>query len=154
LLAGPALVVKDDDILGWPRHVGHDEANTRVKFARMPLDLGDDTSRFRPASGLIVEVRIGTPHFIRRTGGSTSSQSSLARCVGEQACRILDALGFEKLIDIGIGEAGVGTEISARDLALIPRHDRLQNALSSIGAVNVTWAQQGASQVTELVEQK
>jgi hypothetical protein len=37
---------------------------------------------------------------------------------------------------------------------LIPRHDRLQNALSSIGAVNVTWAQQGASQVTELVEQK
>jgi len=60
LLAGPALVVEGDD-------VGDDEADARVKFARMPLDLGDDPTRLRPGSGLMGEVRIGTAHFVRRS---------------------------------------------------------------------------------------
>jgi hypothetical protein len=33
-----ALVVERDDALGWPRQVGDDEADTRVKLARMPFD--------------------------------------------------------------------------------------------------------------------
>src|SRR6266513_586361 len=39
LLAGAALVVEGDDALGRPRQVGDDEADARVKLARMPLDL-------------------------------------------------------------------------------------------------------------------
>lgn len=57
-----------------------------------------------------------------------------------------DPFGFEELVDIGIGEAGVGPEIDARDLALMPRHDRLQHRLPSIGAVNVAGTQRTAFQ--------
>jgi hypothetical protein len=31
------------------RHVGHDEADARIQFARMPLDFGDDAAGLRPA---------------------------------------------------------------------------------------------------------
>ena len=47
LFAGAAFVVERDDILGRPRHVGDDEADARIKFARMPLDLGDHAARLR-----------------------------------------------------------------------------------------------------------
>jgi len=67
LLARPALVVEGDDVFSAARHVGHDEADARIEFAGMPFDLGDDTARLRPASGLIGEVCIGTSHFVRRT---------------------------------------------------------------------------------------
>jgi hypothetical protein len=63
LLTRAALVVEGDDVLGRPRHVGDDETDTRVKLARMPFDLGGDTPRFRPASSLIGEVRIGSPNI-------------------------------------------------------------------------------------------
>jgi hypothetical protein len=33
LLAGSALVVEADDVLGRPRHVGDDEVDARVQFA-------------------------------------------------------------------------------------------------------------------------
>jgi hypothetical protein len=39
LLACSALVVEGDDILGGAYHVRHDEADARIKFARMPFDL-------------------------------------------------------------------------------------------------------------------
>ena len=41
-------------LLDQLRHVGDDEADARIKFARMPFDLGDDAPRFQPASGLTV----------------------------------------------------------------------------------------------------
>ena len=59
----------------------------------------------------------------------------------------IDPFGFEKLVDLGIGKAGVGSEINERDLAAIARHDRLQNAVPSVGAVDVTRAQGGAFQI-------
>lgn len=55
-----------DDILGASRHVGDDAAHTRIEFARMPLDFGDDPARFRSASCLIGEICVGTPHLVRR----------------------------------------------------------------------------------------
>ena len=39
MLASAAVVVEADDALGRPRPVGDDEADTRVKLTRMPLDL-------------------------------------------------------------------------------------------------------------------
>ncbi len=45
LLARTALVVEGDDILGWSRHVGDDEADTRIAFAWVPFDLGHDVAR-------------------------------------------------------------------------------------------------------------
>src|ERR1700730_17384365 len=65
-LHSATLVVEGDDIFGGPSHVGHDEADTRIKFARMPFDLGDDPAGFCPTSRLIGGVCIGAPHFVRR----------------------------------------------------------------------------------------
>jgi len=45
LLACAALITESDDILGRARQVGDDEANARIEFARVPLDLGDDPAR-------------------------------------------------------------------------------------------------------------
>ena len=48
----------------------------------------------------------------------------------------------------------VGAEIDARDLAVIARHDWLQDALPSVGAVNIAGAQGAALQIAKLVEQE
>jgi hypothetical protein len=39
--------------LGWAAHVGDDEADARIKLARMPLDFGDHPARLVPASSLL-----------------------------------------------------------------------------------------------------
>jgi hypothetical protein len=49
LFACAALVVERDDPLSWAAHVGDDEANARIKLARMPLDFGDHPARLVPA---------------------------------------------------------------------------------------------------------
>ena len=50
------------------RHVGDDEADTRIEFAQMPFDLGDDAAELVPASDphsrswrSIVELRLMSP---------------------------------------------------------------------------------------------
>jgi hypothetical protein len=68
-------------------------------------------------------------------GARASGQSALVGHGWRDPDRILDALSFEVLVDLGIGETRVGAEIDARDLALIARHDRLQHALPLIGAL-------------------
>jgi hypothetical protein len=47
LVARAALVVEGDDVLGAPRHVGDDDADTRIKLARMPFYLGDHLAFFQ-----------------------------------------------------------------------------------------------------------
>jgi len=39
------LTLEGDDALGRPRQIGHDKADPRIKFTRMPLDLRHDTPR-------------------------------------------------------------------------------------------------------------
>jgi hypothetical protein len=109
----------------------------------MPFDLGDHPTRLRPASGLISEVCIGTPHFVRRTANGALEQVAdpfLQDAVGRQTDRIFDPFGFQILVNFRVCEAGVGAEIDARELAAIARHDRLQNAVPSIGAMNIAGA--------------
>ena len=69
-----------------------------------------------------------------------------------QADRVFDPFGFEELVDIGIGEAGVSAKVDSRDFASIARHDRFENALPTIGAMNVPRPQGAALQIAELVE--
>ena len=85
----------------------------------MPLDLGDHPARLGPASGLIGEVGVVPPHLVRRTPDRAREQVAdplLQDLVGGKADRILDPLGFEELVDLGIGEARVGAEIDAETL--------------------------------------
>src|SRR6202023_45100 len=67
---------------------------------------------------------------------------------------IFDPFGFEKLVDLGIGKAGVGSEINERDLAAIARHDRLQNLIPASCAVDVAGTKRAPFEVAELVEQE
>jgi hypothetical protein len=63
-----------------------------------------------------------------------------------------DPLGFEKLINFGIGKTRVGPEINARDLPLVAFDNRLQHTVPSVGAVDVAGTKRTSFQVTELVE--
>ena len=65
---------------------------------------------------------------------------------------VFDPLGFEKLVNLGIGKTRVGPEINARDLPLIALHNRLQHTLPAIGAVDVAGTKRAAFQIAELVE--
>ena len=61
----------------------YDEANTRIQFARMPFDLGDDAAGFCPTPGLIGEVRIGSAALrsaAAQSGASADGRSFLAGC--------------------------------------------------------------------------
>ncbi len=100
----------------------------------MPLDLSDDAARLGPASRLIGEVRVGTPDLKRGAADRSLEQIAdafLQDAVGRQPNGVFDPFPFEILVDLGIGEAGVGAEIEARNLAAIAGHDRLQDALPS-----------------------
>ena len=76
LLRRAALVVKGDDALSWPRQVGHDEADARVKLTRMPLDLRYDTARLFLALRLIGEAGVVPAHLVRRSPDWTLEQVS------------------------------------------------------------------------------
>src|SRR6195256_2237080 len=92
----------------------------------------------------------------RATNGAFEQISDpvLQNPVARQTNRIFDPFGFEKLVDLGIGKAGVGSEINERDLAAVARHNRLQNLIPAIRAVNVAGTKRAPFEVAELVEQK
>jgi hypothetical protein len=94
----------------------------------MPFDLGDYAARLRPASRLVGEVRVGAPDIKRRAADRPLEQVAdalLQDAVGRQPDGVSDPFAFEIFVDLGIGEAGVGAEIDARQLAAIAGHDRL-----------------------------
>src|SRR5262245_11388432 len=114
LLACSAFIVEGNDIFGGPRHVRHDEADTRIKFSGMPFDLGDDSARLCPASRLIGEIRIGTPRLVSWSPDRPREQIAdpvLQNLVGWNADRIFDPLGFQELVDPRHGEGCIRPEI-------------------------------------------
>ena len=121
----------------------------------MPLDFGDHPARLGPASGLISEIGVEPPHMVRGSPDRSVEEVAdpvLQDAVCRNADRVFDPFAFEELVDIGIGKAGVGPEVEARDLALVSRHDRLQDAFPPIGTVNVAGTKCAAFQIAELVE--
>ncbi len=48
LLGRAALIVEGDDTIGRPGQIGDDETDTRIEFAWMPFDLGDDPALLVP----------------------------------------------------------------------------------------------------------
>jgi hypothetical protein len=113
LLSCAALVVEGDDPLGRPRQVGHDEADARVKLARMPFDLCHNRPDFLPALRLIAEPGVVAANLMRRSADRALEQVSnpiLQNAVTRQPDRIADALGFEELVHLGIGESHVAVK--------------------------------------------
>src|SRR5262249_20767690 len=71
----------------------HDEADARIKFFGMPLDLGDNPPRLGPGSSLIAEIGMEPPDFIGRSSDRTLEQvanPTLQDLVSRQPDRILD----------------------------------------------------------------
>ena len=121
----------------------------------MPLDFGDHPARLGPASRLIGEIRIGPPHFVRRSPDRALEQIAdpvLKDVVGRQPDRVFDPLSFEELVDFRHGEACIGPEIDAQNLALIAHDDRLKHTVPAVGTVDVAGTKRAAFQITELVE--
>src|SRR6516162_9275732 len=71
-----ALVVEGDDALRRPRQVGHDEADARIQFAGVPLDLGYHPAAFVPALCLIAEAGVVAPHLVWRSPDRALEQIS------------------------------------------------------------------------------
>ena len=93
----------------------------------MPFDLGNHPARLVPASGLIGEVRVRSAHVIGRATNRTLEQIAdplLKDAVRRKSNGVFDPFSPQIFVHLGIGEAGVGTKINARDFTLIPRHDR------------------------------
>src|SRR5262249_34348081 len=91
LLACPALVVERNDALGRAAHVRHDEADARIQFARMPLDLGDNPPRLGPDSGLIAEIGMEPAHMVRRSSDWARERPFLlpvANAIGRQTTSV------------------------------------------------------------------
>src|SRR5262249_56128422 len=103
LVGGAGVGGERDHAVGRAAHVRHDEADARIKFFGMPLDLGNDPARLAPASGLIAEARMTPAHMVRRSSDRTLEQIAdpvLEDPVGWQADRIFDPLCFYHLIDL------------------------------------------------------
>jgi hypothetical protein len=123
----------------------------------MPFDLGNDPARRRPASGLIGEICIGTPHFIRRPPNRARQKMAdplLQDAVHRQSDCVLDPLSFEELVNAWIAEARISPEIDARDLSLVAFDNRNEHTLPTIGAVDVAGTKRAALQIAKLIEQK
>jgi hypothetical protein len=60
-----ALVVEGDHALGGSRQVGDDEADARIRLARVPLDFRHHSAGLRPALRLIAEAGIVAAHLMR-----------------------------------------------------------------------------------------
>ena len=125
------------------------------KLARMPLDLGHDAARLAPALRLIAEAGVVAAHLVRRSPDRALEQVSdpvLQDAVGRQPDRVADALGFEELVDLGIGEGRVAAKIEPLHGAPVAGDHRLQHRAPAIGAVHVARPQSAPLQIAELVE--
>ena len=71
----------------------------------------------------------------------------LQDAVGRQENGVFDPFAFEIVIEIGIGEPGVASEINSRDAAFVASHDWLEHALPAVGAMDVAGTQGAALQI-------
>ena len=80
----------------------------------MPLDLGHNAPWFVPALRLIAEAGVVAAHFMRRPADRALQQiadPALQDAVGREPDRVADPLGFEELVDLGVGECRITSEI-------------------------------------------
>src|SRR4051794_30199046 len=85
LLCCATPIVEGDHALGWAAQIGHQEPDTRIEFARVPLDLGHNPARVGPSLGLVAKAGVKasdlmswTPHRAREQVNNPSLQNSIA----------------------------------------------------------------------------
>src|SRR3954453_10615858 len=123
----------------------------------MPLDLGHDMARLVPALRLIAEAGIIALYLVGWSPDRALQQMSnliLQDLVGRKPDRVAGTLGFKKLVDLGIGESGVASEIKVLHDAPVTSNHRIQQRAPAVSAVDVARPQCASLDVTELVEHK
>src|SRR5215213_2222713 len=123
----------------------------------MPFDLGHDVARLVPALRLVAEAGVVAPHLVRWSPDRALQQMSdlvLQDLVGRQADRVAGTLGFEKLVNLGIREGCVTSEIQMLHNPPVTRNHRLQQRAPAVSAVDVARPQDTAFDIAELVEHK
>src|SRR3954464_8144232 len=123
----------------------------------MPLDLGHDVARLVPALRLVAEAGVIAPYLVGWSPDRALQQISdliLQDLVGRKSDRVAGTLGFKKLVDLGIGESSVASEIQMLHNAPVTRNHRLQHRAPTIGTMHVARPQCASLDVAELVEHK
>ena len=121
----------------------------------MPFDLGHDTTRLAPALRLIGEAGVVPTHFMWRSPDRALQQiadPALQDIVGRQPDRVADALGFEELVHLRIGEGRIAPEIETLHRVPVAGDNWLQHYAPAIGAMDVTGSQSAPLDIAELVE--
>src|SRR3954471_22392473 len=121
----------------------------------MPLDLGHDMARLVPALHLIAEAGIIALYLVGWSPDRALQQISnliLQDLVGRKPDRIACTLGFKKLVDLGIGESGVGSEIQMFHNAPVTPNHWLQQRAPAVSTVDVARPQRTPLDIAELIE--
>src|SRR3954454_12302821 len=123
----------------------------------MPLDFGHDVARLVPALRLIAEAGVVTSYLMRWSPDRAFEQMPdlvLQDLVGRQADRVAGTLGFEELVNLGIREGCVTSEIQMLHDAPVTSNHRLQQRAPAVSAVDVARPQDTAFDIAELIEHK
>src|SRR4051794_7600143 len=113
----------------------------------MPLDLGHDVARLVPALRLIAEAGVIAPYLVGWSPDWALQQMAdliLQDLVGRKPDRVAGTLGFKKLVDLGVGEGGVASEIQMLHDPSVTRNHRLQQRAPAVSAVDVAGPQNTA----------
>ena len=90
----------------------------------------------------LVEIGAENDRFLRRASDGTRQQIInlfVQHVIGRKADVVLVALGFQKFLDLRLGERGIASEQTFVCFA-VSRDDRLQHASPIIGAVDVSFS--------------
>ena len=121
----------------------------------MPLNLGHDAARLAPALRLIGEAGVVPAHLVRWSPDRALQQTAdpaLQDIVGRQPDRVGNLLGFEKLVDLGIGEGSIAPEVEVLYAPPVADDHRLQHCAPAGSAVDIACPQGAALDIAELVE--
>lgn len=105
-----AVIVEGDDPISRTGEVCHYKAETRIEFARTPLDLGDDAAGLGLTGRLAAEVRIVSAHILRRPADRALQEVgdvTLEDCVHRQSDRMAEVFGCKELMNVRQGEAAL-----------------------------------------------
>src|SRR5215218_8450502 len=121
----------------------------------MPLDLGHDVARLVPALCLIAEAGVIAPYLVGWSPDRSLQQISdlvLQDRIGRKPDRVAGTLGFKKLVDLGIGDGCVASEIQMLRDSPVTRYHRLQHCAPAVGTMYVARSQRTPLDIAKLIE--